>query len=725
MRQRTNQVAFTVGEVDTLLVARSDMGDYSVGCKRLRDFSILVQGAARRRPATRYRATLAGKGRVIPFVFASGQEYLVVLRDLALDVYDTLGNKLQTIAAPWPLAQLWQVTYDQAADTMFLWHPNHEPQRLLRTGATTFTLTGYTTLLFLDANGAPQQPYHYFATPGVTLTFSGTTGSVTVTASAAVFTALHVNTWIRCGSTTTFAGATTTTWTPLFITAYTDAQNVTATVYGAIPSSQSPILSSGDGSATVFPVPFAFKAAADLSVSIGGVAKTLNTDFTVQGGNGQPGQVTFLAAPPLGSGNVSIGDSTSNAGLQWEEQAWSGAHGYPRCGAFHEQRLWMASTIDLPTGFWGSVAGQFFDFDAGNGEDDRAIWEVLVTTKVTEIRHLVSHNHLMVYTDLEEGFINVDPATAITPSNTRYKKCSRYGAGYAKAAILDDAPIFVQRTGTAVRESMFQYLIQKYTADAVSNRSASVLRAPLDMAVLPGTSDRPEQYGFIVNADGTMAVYQSIRAEKLAGWSLWTPAQGGLYQSIATTVEGIWVTVQRGAAWFLEQFDAAAMLDCSVALTSGTPATHWTGFAWLNGMTASVVGQSNTEYAGDYVVSGGALTLDAAKVPLTQADVGLNFAPVLEVLPIANKDGAGALDVEMRRISRITVTVDSALSLNCAGTELQTRSVADDMAGPPAAQTGAFMFHPLGYSRRPTAVLTQTVPLPLTVLAMSVEVSCH
>lgn len=53
----------------------------------------------------------------------------------------------------------------------------------------------------------------------------------------------------------------------------------------------------GDGSDTTFNTGFVFQDAEDLVVTVDGVTKTLTTHYTVSGGAGASGVVTFLAAP--------------------------------------------------------------------------------------------------------------------------------------------------------------------------------------------------------------------------------------------------------------------------------------------------------------------------------------------------------------------------------------------------------------------------------------------
>lgn len=70
-----------------------------------------------------------------------------------------------------------------------------------------------------------------------------------------------------------------------------------------ISSTYSPVQYNGNGVTTVFAVPYEFYAASDLvvksTVILTGVTTTLTitTDYTVSGGNGSTGNVTFVAAP--------------------------------------------------------------------------------------------------------------------------------------------------------------------------------------------------------------------------------------------------------------------------------------------------------------------------------------------------------------------------------------------------------------------------------------------
>jgi len=87
-----------------------------------------------------------------------------------------VSNKVFEITTPYLEAELFDLKFAQSADVMYICHPNHEVEKLSRTGHTSWTLTDvdFTKGPFLDAN-----------TTATTLTPSAAgTGSRTITASA-------------------------------------------------------------------------------------------------------------------------------------------------------------------------------------------------------------------------------------------------------------------------------------------------------------------------------------------------------------------------------------------------------------------------------------------------------------------------------------------------------------------------------------------------------------
>lgn len=188
-----NKSNFTAGEISPRLLGRGDLRAYANGASTLRNVFIHPTGGLSRRAGLRYLDTARGDGRLIGFEFNAHQLYLLVFTDLHVDVYRD-DVKVADFATPWTLAQVAGINWTQSADTLLVVHPDVPPKKITRTSDTTWTVTDWT---YHEKDNRIFQPHHKFADDDVTLTPSGTTGAITLTASAAVFDAAHVDTRFR------------------------------------------------------------------------------------------------------------------------------------------------------------------------------------------------------------------------------------------------------------------------------------------------------------------------------------------------------------------------------------------------------------------------------------------------------------------------------------------------------------------------------------------------
>ncbi|MDH5722945.1 MAG: hypothetical protein OEY94_06455, partial [Alphaproteobacteria bacterium] len=214
-RIRELKTTFTAGEVSRELLGRGDLRAYDNGALELKNVFIQPTGGVTRRSGLGYIDTAAGDGKLIAFEFNTEQTALLVITDFQIDIYSG-GVKEATISAPWSVAQVTQLAWTQSADTLLLVHPDVHPKKLVRSTGGVWTLSDWS--FFADQN-IVQQPYFKFADSDVTLTPSGTTGSITLTASASVFAAGHVGTRLRVAGSeveiTDFDSATVVTVTTI------------------------------------------------------------------------------------------------------------------------------------------------------------------------------------------------------------------------------------------------------------------------------------------------------------------------------------------------------------------------------------------------------------------------------------------------------------------------------------------------------------------------------
>jgi hypothetical protein len=725
---RTVYTNFSSGELNPLLVTRTDANAYFSGAKTLRNWYLLDEGGIMRRPGTTYKATLPGKSRVIPFIFSNDELAVFVLSNGRLDVYDSDGVAIQTnITANvnYTEAQLFELNFAQFGDTVFMTHRDNPTLQIKRTSATTFTVTEFAFEIDEDVvvSGAykTHAPFYKYANASVTVTLStSATGTGrTITASSPIWTTDYVNHYIKVDG------------SQIKITGYTSSTVVTGTIIE-----------------------------------------------TVSGGTGPH--------------------------VNWEEELISAPRGYPQAVTFHDNRLYFAGVKDAPAAVIASQVGGYFNFDVGTGLADEAINVFVSGDRVNEIRHLVSSRNLQVLTDGGEYFVPTSTDTsAVTPANITFLRQTPYGCSRAKPIIFDGATLYAQKNGKSIREYLFSDVENAYASTSISILASHLVNGPVDMAMITGTTTRPEQFAFFTNNDGTLALFHSVRAEKIAGWTLWSTKSGDEFTSITAINENLFCVVKRdlegGTVYTLEKFAEQddLTLDCSGTTTvnqQGTPLVNGgsqTGtnlnvdgyttapnigdIITINAVSGSYEIQTVTPTASGYTIvlnqvldsspaDDAAITITSGRFHNSPAHlteetvnavdgtfslgsfttsasdtitfdvahsagviVGFNYEPTLETMPIDREVSTGPLTGEIKRISRAVIDLSDTLNVALQAADntaksLVIRDVAFNVAAPLSKVTGKKEFFFLGYDREPTLKITQTAPLPLKVLGVALEV---
>jgi len=724
---RTVYTNFSAGEINPLLANRTDAQAYFNGAKTLRNWYLLDEGGLMRRPGTTYKASLPGDSRIIPFIFSNDELAVFALSNNRLDVFDSDGASVQsniTSNCNWTTAQLFELNYAQFGDTVFIVHRNNPIVKIVRASASSFSVSLFTFEEdeTVSVSGAIKttQPFFKYADASISVTLSDkTTGTGrTLTASSGYFTSAYVGTYLLVNN------------KQVKVTGFTSATVVTVTVIEEV--------------------------------------DTVGPHFI------------------------------------WAEQLISSIKGFPQAVTFHDNRLYFGGVRDKPASVIASKVGEYFNFDIGSGAADDAIDVTVAGDRVNEIRHLVSSRNLQVFTDGGEFFVPTSTDTsAVTPSNIIFMRQTPYGCNRAKPIIFDGATIYAQKNGRAIREYLYSDVETAYASTSISILASQVVNNPVDMTMITGSTTKPEQFAFFTNTDGTLALFHSIRSEKIAGWTVWTTRTGDEFRSITAINENLFCVVKRtlqgSTVYTLEKFAEtdALTLDSSGVTTlnqQGSPkvnggsqsgstlnvdgytsapnpndiiqiagnSTQYTiqtvnatasGFTLVlnqnlaatpsdNAVITIVQGRlhntpthltSTSVYAVDGTMALGTFTTSGSNtITLNEAhpagvNIGFDYTPTLETMPIDKDISNGPLTGQIKRISRAVIDVSNTLNvaLQAADKEAKSliiRQVDFNVAQSVAAVTGKKEFYFLGYDRTPTVKITQTEPLPLTLLGMAVEV---
>lgn len=619
-QSRILKTSFTAGELAPELLGRPDLRAWANGARRLRNVFIQPTGGLTRRPGLRHVATLPGPARLIPFEFNTEQTYLLVLSAGEMRVF--IGDaEVARLSGPWTEAMLPQLAYTQSADTLLLCHPEMVPQRITRTGHTSWTVAPWSFLC---------EPFYRFADAGITLTPSGTEGAITLTASAPVFQPGH----------------------------------------------------------------------AGVRFSIGG--KRVRVDTVLSGT-----QVNATAEERL---------SSTDATTDWEEAAFSPVRGWPVCLCFHQDRLVIGGSRDLPNRLWLSQSGDLFNFDLGTGLDDQGIEFGLVSDQVNAIRGVFSGQHLQVFTSGAEWMVT---GTPLTPSSIQLNRQTRVGSSVGRMVQpvdVDGSTIFAARSGRGIFEFTYTDLQQLYQANDLALVSQHLVRDPVAMCY-----DQRRRLLHVAMADGALATLTLYRAEEVTAWTRQETA--GAFRALAEIEGTVWAVVERLGTYRLERFDEALALDAALTGTAAEARDHWAGLDHLDGQEVGVVADGAPR--GNATVAGGAVTLDPTA---TEVQAGLSFTHVIEPLPPDLSTALGVKAAPLRLVSvtfRLLETAALSVDLGRGAAPLPFRRLDTPLLdAPPQRFTGDVRLRALGWQRdamRPLWRIEDATPLPMTLLSVTTE----
>ena len=323
--------------------------------------------------------------------------------------------------------------------------------------------------------------------------------------------------------------------------------------------------------------------------------------------------------------------------LAWtlESTMWGGVYGYPRCGTYFEQRLWLAGSPGFPQGIWSSVIGEPLDLTTGT-LDDEGLNYLIGSGEVNAVLHLVSARGLVALTTGGEFSIRGGQERAITPTNLQVRDQSNYGASQVKPARVGQEIYFVQRDNRKIRSlSPNQYDDGQYVAPDMSVLAEHITESGvIDMAYQP----EPDTLLYVVRDDGQIATFSADRDQEVYAWA--RQKTQGKFESVEVvpTAAGnsVFVIVQRtvngSTTRYVEMFDSSLHTDSAITGTSGPGATVWGGLNHLKGMI--VFAKGDGVFLGNYTVNGsGQITLSRSSKTV---EIGLAYTTtVLTLTPEA------------------------------------------------------------------------------------------
>ncbi|MGE5537334.1 MAG: hypothetical protein ACM30I_01860 [Gemmatimonas sp.] len=737
--------SFNGGEWSPNLYGRSDLSRYGSACKRLENFIPLVQGAATRRPGTRFIAATKDTAgvRLIPFEFSIAQAYVIEAGDGYFRFYMG-GGRIETapgmpyeIATPFLAQHLDRLKWTQSADVLYLCHPELQPRKLTRTGHTSWTLTP------LDAQDGPYLDVNGDAAK--TLQPSGTTGTITVTAAGfAPFAASDVGRPLRIRHGVTWGWAR--------ITAFMSPTQVTADVKAAFASAtaSSEWRLGAWSAANGWPGCVSFHE--ERLVFAGSLSNPQTLWLSVSGEF-----ESFTPTRPDGTVlddsaiTVTIADDRVNA-IRWlssgKELAIGTVGGEFTAAASslneaitpsnitvrRESTIGVADAMPVRIGqsvlYVQRARRRLMEFGYSLQSDGHVSTELSILARHllrSGLRHIAWQQEpwSVLWGCRDDGAL-IGVTYLPEQQVTGWHRHSLGGTGVAVLSLAtirgsdgDELWLAVERTIGGVPKRSIELLQPDFAPDDESNRGAAffvdcglTFDGTMNVALTPGATAGPD---VIFTAGGAAFDAGSVGREIHRRYG---PGDARLARAEVTAVASATQVHARIIAPFP---DTVTIPAGSWRLTASTLG----GLDHLEGETVQILADGASH--ADKQVSGGSVVLDRNAAV---AHVGLPYRSTLETLSLEAGSLAGTALSKAKRIHRAAVRLLDTLGCRVGrdGTldEVLFRSSADPMDEGPQLFTGDKVIEfPAGWDREMTVTVLQDLPLPCTVTAIVPQVTTN
>lgn len=515
------QPSFTGGELSPSLHGRVDLARYLTSLKTCRNFIAQQYGGVINRAGTRFVGEVEDSTyfhRLVPFEFSTVQTYVLVFGHLTLQFVKEDGfiesspGVIYEVATPYSsndlrsLSDLDLINWTQSADVLTVVHPDFQPRQISRTGHAAWTVSNFPNV------SGPFQEIN--VDTGTTVYASAATGSVTLTASAALFDAAMIGTPFYIEQKDYGAP-----WEPGKAVVIGDIRRSDGKYYEALtaastgslrPTHEADDWSDGAVNWRFLHPGFGFGTIAAVASST---------------------SATMTAVNRIPDGAVGSGGAT----YKWAKSAWGGDQGYPSAVTYFQNRQVFGGTTAQPQRNWMSRIGNYTDFGSSQPlVADDAINFPIPGRQVNAVRHLLPLDQLAVLTSGSEWIVAAGQTDVLAPDTISVQAQGYRGCSRIPPVIVGNTALFIQDKGKTIRELAYDFASDGYTGQDLTQLASHLFA---NHKIVDWCYQQvPFQVVWCVRSDGALLGLTYLKDQQVVGWH--RHDTDGEFESVACISEG-------------------------------------------------------------------------------------------------------------------------------------------------------------------------------------------
>lgn len=742
----TAQADFSAGELDPDIKRDDASPVLLAGCRQCSNMRLTNRKKASNRSGRRALFVQAGRtdeilvapGTAFKFSFTGGGG--LKIRNASDTTVSTQADGTYAWATATVSQIVWAVVPRSANETdVVICFPGQKPKIArysISAGTWSFLDFAFATL----GTGGSAQPLYRLAPAGMTLTPSGSNGAITVTTSAAYWDASMV------GNIVTWLGK------QIQLTGFTSTTVMTALVLEQLPFTNSMTSSSVNG--VFYPGEIvsgntAGTKAEVVSFNAGSgimVLNSLRVGFDIGGGE----IVTGPNGTYRGSGASRVNPAAT---LQWDEGAINASRGWPKSCFFDQGRLGFCNLPAVPNGIAWSEFGVYDNFLVGAEATD-AIFEIVPNKSQVLFVVPGPESSEFVFCDDRIYYIPISTANPLQPGSVEFRTISQAGCGAAQPRQVKETIVYIDAGGTAIMSVVAPGAYYRpYETRELTTFHSHLLSSPVAIAAPTNSDVFPEQYVYVLNDDGTIAVGKyEVEGGQIKGLVGWVPHSNGAVQWVSALGSDVLYTTAYtpngiAAVTVCEILDNTQYLDAAILYNSAPAALTTVGKGPLYFIAGGSVDLLDATYrmmgtyqidANGYLVpqNNGGEDLTSVTLMAGQAWTA-TFEPfITSPAPSPGRNERMEKRAVVEAVAHVTRSTGFLWRLLYSGplganlpsneTTMKQRRVpawnqGDDPTQVPKLREQAFQWRPSGRYYDPRVAIIKDTPGPLTVLEFGTE----
>ena len=690
---------FTSGELSPHIWMRTDLQQYRNGTKEMFNFLPIVEGGLKRRGGTQALAVTAGAVRILPFIISHSTAYLLVFKALSIDVLDSNGTLVKSLATPYTAQDIKELNYTQNRYQFFIAHSNH-PLAWLRASE---DLTNWV----YDAFDFYVPPLEEVSTPSLPLKPNEKSAGKVATLIASPYDIYDNTKRYQAGDVCHY----TISNTKYYFRAKRITQGNTPTLGSSGPEEHP----DPNWETTAVSEAQAFTAA-DVNKFV-----FINEGIV---------RIDAYVSPSTVKGEILLKLSTDieAIGNSWvlKQDIFELNLGYPRAVTMYQQRLVIAGTKTYPNYVWLSRVGDVTNFLPTTADGD-SFTVSASSDQLTNVLHLAQSRGICVMTGGSE--LVISSQNAMTPTNTSILEHTSFGSTEnIKPIKVGSELIFVQRGAERVRTLLYDYSIDSLTSSELTVLASHIAKKNSGIKEMVYCAE-PDSIIWFVLGNGKLASLTLNREQSVIAWS--THDIGGTVLSVTslpstTGSDRLYFLVNRNGTVQIEQMKEELLLDSAIKV----PVQH-NKPCIVQHEQIGILGNEVAAYYKDnhstYVIpilnrEGNTLTINCDS-SIAEIYIGRKFTSRVSLFAPELQGSPATSSPSIIKINHINLYLYESLNPTVNGEMVELKQFTENLLEAPKPFTGNKRIEMNGWADFDNfkLIIEQSEPLPLHITAVVME----